>query len=187
MTTIYNIAAGLSYYNMLLLPVCIVYWFLKPGQLKQNLQLLIVAGNRLLLITGTIMLLWPVEVISSYFSGVEYEQYAFANRATGPYWWAYWSLVIFNIIPQLFWFPKLRNSVVAGFIITLLVNWGILSERFVIIVTSFHRDYLPSSWTMFHPFSIDWLAIALYCGLLAAIYWFLKRKLEKKALINTPI
>jgi len=86
----------------------------------------------------------------AWYSGVEYEQYAFLNRATGPYWWAYWSMMTCNVFsPQLMWFKKLRTSILFSFFISIVVNIGMWFERFVIIVTSLHRDYLPSSWTMF--------------------------------------
>ena len=92
----------------------------------------------------------------AWYSGVEYEQYAFYNRVTGPYWWAYWSMMTCNVIsPQLFWFKKIRTNIAATFIISIIVNIGMWFERFVIIVTSLHRDYLPSSWAMFYPTFYD--------------------------------
>jgi molybdopterin-containing oxidoreductase family membrane subunit len=92
----------------------------------------------------------------AWYSGVEYEQYAFLNRATGPYWWAYWSMMTCNVFsPQFMWFKKLRTSIAFSFIISIVVNIGMWFERFVIIVTSLHRDYLPSSWTMFQPTFVD--------------------------------
>jgi molybdopterin-containing oxidoreductase family membrane subunit len=92
----------------------------------------------------------------AWYSGVEYEQYAFLNRATGPYWWAYATMMTCNVIsPQLFWFKKIRTNIVATFILSIVVNIGMWFERFVIIVTSLHRDYLPSSWAMFTPTLYD--------------------------------
>ena len=93
---------------------------------------------------------------------MEYEQYAFLNRATGPYWWAYWSMMTCNVFsPQFMWFKKLRTSIMFSFIISIVVNIGMWFERFVIIVTSLHRDYLPSSWTMFSPTFVD---IGIFIG-----------------------
>jgi hypothetical protein len=98
----------------------------------------------------------------AWYSGVEYEQYAFLNRATGPYWWAYWSMMTCNVFsPQFMWFKKLRTSIMFSFIISIVVNIGMWFERFVIIVTSLHRDYLPSSWTMFSPTFVD---IGIFIG-----------------------
>jgi Ni/Fe-hydrogenase subunit HybB-like protein len=94
--------------------------------------------NRVILITGSIVgCAYITEFFIAWYSGVQYEQYAFINRATGPYWWAYWSMMTCNVItPQLFWSKRLRESVVATFIISIFVNIGMWFERFVIIVTS---------------------------------------------------
>jgi len=119
--------------------------------------------NRIILITGSIVgVAYITEFFMAWYSGVKYEQYAFLNRMAGPYWWAYWSMMTCNVItPQLFWFKKLRESLVATFIISIFVNIGMWFERFVIIVTSLHRDYLPSSWTMFSP---TWVEVGLFIG-----------------------
>jgi Ni/Fe-hydrogenase subunit HybB-like protein len=119
--------------------------------------------NRVILITGSIVgVAYITEFFIAWYSGVEYEQYAFINRATGPYWWAYWSMMTCNVItPQLFWSKKLRESVFATFIISIFVNVGMWFERFVIIVTSLHRDYLPSSWTMYSP---TWVEAGIFIG-----------------------
>jgi Ni/Fe-hydrogenase subunit HybB-like protein len=113
--------------------------------------------NIVIIITGSIVgVAYITELFVAWYSGVEYEQYAFYNRATGPYWWAYWSMMTCNVIsPQLFWFKKIRTSIVATFILSIVVNIGMWFERFVIIVTSLHRDYLPSSWAMFSPTIYD--------------------------------
>jgi molybdopterin-containing oxidoreductase family membrane subunit len=102
------------------------------------------------------------ELFIAWYSGVEYEQYAFLNRATGPYWWAYWAMMTCNVFsPQFMWFKKLRTSIMFSFFISIVVNIGMWFERFVIIVTSLHRDYLPSSWTMFQPTFVD---IGIFIG-----------------------
>ncbi|MDC0637787.1 molybdopterin oxidoreductase, partial [Flavobacteriaceae bacterium] len=102
------------------------------------------------------------ELFIAWYSGVEYEQYAFLNRATGPYWWAYWSMMTCNVFsPQFMWFKKLRTSIMFSFFISIVVNIGMWFERFVIIVTSLHRDYLTSSWTMFSPTFVD---IGIFIG-----------------------
>ena len=78
------------------------------------------------------------------------------NRMRGPYWWAYWTMISCNVIsPQLFWFKKVRSSLVWLFILSIFVNVGMWFERFVIIVTSLHRDFLPSSWFYFRPSLFD--------------------------------
>jgi len=125
--------------------------------------------NKIIIVTGSIVgVAYITEFFIAWYSGVEYEQYAFINRATGPYWWAYWSMMTCNVItPQLFWFRKIRRSVVATFIISIFVNIGMWFERFVIIVTSLHRDYLPSSWVMFSPSIID---VGIYVGTLGLFF-----------------
>jgi predicted flap endonuclease-1-like 5' DNA nuclease/Ni/Fe-hydrogenase subunit HybB-like protein len=119
--------------------------------------------NIVIMITGSIVgVAYLTELFIAWYSGVEYEQYAFLNRATGPYWWAYWSMMTCNVFsPQFMWFPKLRRSIMFSFIISIVVNIGMWFERFVIIVTSLHRDYLPSSWTMFSPTFVD---IGIFIG-----------------------
>jgi molybdopterin-containing oxidoreductase family membrane subunit len=125
--------------------------------------------NKIIILTGSIVgVAYLTELFVSWYSGVEYEQYAFLNRATGPYWWSYWSMMTCNVItPQLFWFKKIRTSLVATFIISIFVNIGMWFERFVIIVTSLHRDYLPSSWTMFHPTFVD---VGIFIGTLGIFF-----------------
>ncbi len=113
--------------------------------------------NIVIIITGSIVgIAYITEFFMAWYSGVAAEQYAFVNRMFGPYWWAYWSMMTCNVIsPQLFWFKKIRTSIAATFILSLVVNIGMWFERFVIIVTSLHRDFLPSSWVMFYPTITD--------------------------------
>lgn len=113
--------------------------------------------NIVIIVTGSIVgVAYITEFFIAWYSGVEAEHYAFLNRASGPYWWAYWSMMTCNVIsPQLFWFKKIRTNLAATFIISIIVNIGMWFERFVIIVTSLHRDFLPSSWAMFYPTKVD--------------------------------
>ena len=119
--------------------------------------------NIIIMLTGSMVgVAYLTELFISWYSGVEYESYAFINRFSGPYWWAYWSMMTCNVIsPQLFWFKKIRTNLTATFILSLVVNTGMWFERFVIIVTSTHRDYLPSSSTMYVP---TWIEVGLYVG-----------------------
>jgi Ni/Fe-hydrogenase subunit HybB-like protein len=125
--------------------------------------------NKVIILTGSIVgIAYITEFFIAWYSGVEYEQYAFINRATGPYWWAYWAMMTCNVItPQLFWFRSIRRSLTATFIISIFVNIGMWFERFVIIVTSLHRDFLPSSWAMFSPTIID---IGIYVGTIGLFF-----------------
>ena len=113
--------------------------------------------NIIIIVTGSIVgIAYITEFFIAWYGQVPAEQYAFINRATGPYWWAYWSMMTCNVIsPQLFWIKKIRTSLVATFVLSIIVNIGMWFERFVIIVTSLHRDYLPSSWSMFYPTMYD--------------------------------
>jgi Ni/Fe-hydrogenase subunit HybB-like protein len=113
--------------------------------------------------TGMIVgLAYGTEFFMAWYSGNEYERYCFVNRATGPYWWAYWSMITCNVIsPQFFWFKKLRTSIPFVFFISIVVNIGMWFERFVIITTSLHRDFLPSSWSMYSP---TWVEIWTFIG-----------------------
>jgi Ni/Fe-hydrogenase subunit HybB-like protein len=119
--------------------------------------------NIVIMITGSIVgCAYITELFMAWYSGVEYEQYAFLNRATGPYAWAYWAMMTCNVFsPQFMWSKRLRTSIMFSFGISIVVNIGMWFERFVIIVTSLHRDYLPSSWTMFSPTFVD---IGIFIG-----------------------
>ena len=125
--------------------------------------------NRIITITGSIVgVAYLSELFISWYSGVEYEGYAFLNRATGPYWWSYAIMMTANVVsPQLFWFKKLRTSLLFSFFISIIVNIGMWFERFVIIVTSLHRDYIPSNWSMFHPTFVD---IGVYLGTIGIFF-----------------
>ncbi len=125
--------------------------------------------NKIIIATGSIVgVAYLTELFVAWYSGVEYEQYAFLNRATGPYWWAYWIMMTCNVItPQLFWFRKLRRNLVFTFIVSIFINIGMWFERFVIVVTSLHRDYLPSSWSMYSPSIVE---IGLFVGTLGVFF-----------------
>ena len=113
--------------------------------------------NIIIIVTGSIVgIAYLTELFMAWYSGVPAEQYAFLNRATGPYWWAYATMMTCNVVtPQLFWFKKIRTSLWATFALSIVVNIGMWFERFVIIVTSLHRDFIPSSWAMFYPTFYD--------------------------------
>jgi Ni/Fe-hydrogenase subunit HybB-like protein len=109
------------------------------------------AMNKIIMATGMMVgYAYASEFFIAWYSGVTYEKYAFVNRAFGPYWWAYWIMVSCNVlIPQIFWFKAARRSIPIMFVISIFVNVGMWFERFVITVTSLHRDYLPSNWGMY--------------------------------------
>jgi molybdopterin-containing oxidoreductase family membrane subunit len=113
--------------------------------------------NKVLLLSGMLIgLAYATELFIAWYSGNEYELAVFSNRATGPYAWAYWTMIGCNVFAvQLFWSKRMRTSVPVMFAVSIVVNVGMWFERFVIIVTSLHHDFLPSSWGMFHPTLID--------------------------------
>ncbi|MBN9657596.1 MAG: polysulfide reductase NrfD [Acidobacteria bacterium] len=113
--------------------------------------------SKLIITTGSIVgLAYLTEFFTAQYGGNRYEQFVFLNRAGGPFAWAYWTMVSCNVItPQLLWFRKIRHNWTLVFIITIFVNIGMWFERFVIIVTSLHRDYLPASWASYRPTSIE--------------------------------
>lgn len=119
--------------------------------------------NKIIMTTGSIVgVAYLTELFIAWYSGSEYEMYAFANRVAGPYWWAYWTMMTCNVIsPQLFWFKRIRTSIPISWALSIVVNIGMWFERFVIIVTSLHRDYLPSSWAMFYP---TWTDVGIFVG-----------------------
>ncbi len=119
--------------------------------------------NIVIIVTGSIVgVAYLTELFVAWYSGVEWEQYAFLNRATGPLAWSYWAMMTCNVIsPQLFWFKKIRTSILATFILSIVVNIGMWFERFVIIVPTLCRTYLPSSWNTYTPSFID---IGIFVG-----------------------
>lgn len=102
-------------------------------------------------LTGSMVgLAYGTEFFIAWYSGSVFEGFTFLNRAFGPYWWSYWIMISCNVItPQLFWFKKIRTNPVLLWIISIFVNIGMWFERYVIVVTSLHRDYLPSSWDLY--------------------------------------
>lgn len=118
---------------------------------------------KILMATGLMVgYAYGMEFFIAAYSGVEPEQYVFINRAFGPYAWAYWTMIICNvIIPQVFWFKWARYNIPILFIVSITTNIGMWFERFVITVTSLHRDFLPSSWAYFTPTIWD---VGLYVG-----------------------
>jgi len=117
--------------------------------------------NKIMLVTGSMVgYAYAMEFFIAWYSGVQPEQFTFLNRAFGPYAWAYWIMVSCNVItPQLFWFKKIRRSIPVMFVVAVFVNVGMWFERFVIVVTSLSRDYLPSSWAYYTPTYVDFMIL----------------------------
>ena len=125
--------------------------------------------NIVIIVTGSIVgVAYLTELFVAWYSGVEWEQYAFLNRATGPMWWSYAAMMTCNVIsPQLFWFKKLRTSLVFTFCLSIVVNIGMWFERFVIIVPTLCRTYLPSTWNTYSPSFID---VGIFVGTIGMFF-----------------
>lgn len=128
--------------------------------------------NKIIMATGMIVgYSYGSEFFIAWYSGVEYEQYAFLNRAFGPYAWSYWIMITCNVfIPQVFWLKFMRRSIPVMFIVSIFVNIGMWFERFVIVVTSLHRDFLPSNWGMFYFTWADFGALFGSFGLFLILF-----------------
>src|ERR1700722_15613814 len=123
------------------------------------------------LATGSIVgYAYGMEFFIAWYSGNEYERYAFINRAFGHYAWAYWTMITCNVVvPQLFWFKKVRQNMGLVFFLSILVNIGMWFERFVIVVISLHRDFIPANWSWFRP---TWVDILQYLGTFGLFFTF---------------
>jgi len=112
---------------------------------------------KVLLLTGMLVgLAYTTELFLAWYSGNPYERFTFLNRAFGPYAWAYWLMFSCNVfVPQLFWFKRIRRNLGVLFVATLLINVGMWFERFNIVVTSLHRDFLPASWSFYTPSFVE--------------------------------
>ena len=110
----------------------------------------------IILTSGMVGLAYATEFFTAFYSGNAYEQFAFVNRAFGPLAWGYWVMVWCNVlVPQLLWVRRVRRVLPLVFVISILINVGMWFERFIIIVSSLERDYLPSSWLSYRPTSIE--------------------------------
>ena len=118
---------------------------------------------RILMATGMLVgYAYAIEFFIAWYGGVQYESFAFVNRAFGNYWWAYWIMVSCNVIfPQIFWSKKLRRNLWVVMLVSITTNIGMWFERFVITVTSLSRDFVPSSWGYFSP---TWVDMCMFLG-----------------------
>jgi Ni/Fe-hydrogenase subunit HybB-like protein len=108
---------------------------------------------KVILATGSMMFYgYAAELFFAYYSGNEFERYMTINRVLGPYGWSYWALIACNVLtPQILWSRRMRRCVPVLFVVSLIVNVGMWLERFIIVIVSLHRDFLPSSWRMYYP------------------------------------
>ncbi|MGQ0626711.1 MAG: NrfD/PsrC family molybdoenzyme membrane anchor subunit [Phycisphaerales bacterium] len=156
---------------------------------------------KIILLTGMMVgFAYAMEFFIAWYSGNKYEADVFLyNRVMppffasvdpethtiryAPYWWAYWAMISCNVLsPQVFWFKAMRRSVPVIFAVSFLVTIGMWFERFVIIVTSLHRAFLPGSWGMFNPTIVDIVLFVGSCGTFLTLYMLFTRFLPQFAM-----
>jgi molybdopterin-containing oxidoreductase family membrane subunit len=133
---------------------------------------------KITLVTGLIVVYgYLCEAFFGWYSANEYERFMLKNRVYyGPYAWSYWLLLLCNfIVPQVLWSKRLRRNIPVVFIVCMFVNVGMWLERFVIIVTSLHRDFVPSSWDMYYPTIWDFMTLLGTIGLFTTLMFLFVR------------
>jgi molybdopterin-containing oxidoreductase family membrane subunit len=166
------IYAGFAMVLLLSIPLRKVYGledFITARHLQNMAKIMLATG--LIVGYGYVM-----EAFFAWYSGNTFEKFMIANRMQGPYAPAYWALILCNIVtPQFLWFKRVRSNPVLLWIIALIVSIGMWLERFVIIVVSLHRDFLPSAWGMFYPTKWDFMTFFGTIGLfLALLFLFIR-------------
>jgi len=133
--------------------------------------------SKVMLATGLVVFYgYLTEVFFAWYSGSDYEIFMMENRMTGPYAWSYWALIFCNgLCPQLLWFKWMRTSQIPLFILTVIVGIGMWLERYVIVVTSLTRDYLPSAWGTYSGTLFDWAAYVGSMGLFITMFCLFAR------------
>lgn len=168
------IYAGFAMVLTLAIPIRAVYGlqdFITMRHLQNMAKIMLATG--LLVAYGYMM-----ETFTAWYSGNEYEKFMIWNRMTGPYKNMYWSLIFCNVLtPNLLWFPKIRNNTILLFIISIIVSIGMWLERYVIIVVSLSRDFLPSSWGQYHGSPFDWTMFIGTIGLFLTLLFLFVRVL----------
>jgi len=127
---------------------------------------------KIILLTGTIVgYAYLMELFIAFYSGAKYEGAAFLYRIDGPYWWAYYAMMSCNVLsPQIFWFKKMRENLWVVMIVAMCVNIGMWFERFVIIVTTLARMWLPGDWKTYSPSDVDVLTFVGTIGMFLALF-----------------
>jgi molybdopterin-containing oxidoreductase family membrane subunit len=166
------IFAGFAMVLLLAIPIRAIYGledFITMRHLDNMAKILLATG--LIVCYGYMM-----ETFMAWYSGSRYESFMIQNRMTGPYAPYYWALIFCNgVVPQLLWSTRMRANVIVLFVISLVVSVGMWLERYIIVVTSLHRDYLPSSWGMYSGTVWDWATYIGTIGLfLALLFLFIR-------------
>ncbi|MGH8019608.1 MAG: NrfD/PsrC family molybdoenzyme membrane anchor subunit [Opitutaceae bacterium] len=168
------IFSGFAMVLTLVIPVRAI-WGLHDFITERHLDLM----AKVMLATGWIVAYgYFTETFTAWYSDDDFERYMMLNRALGPYWPAFWLMLACNVLaPQLLWWRAIRRNALVLFFISIVINVGMWLERFVIVITSLHRDFLPSSWDMYHATFWDWSTflgtIGLFCALIFLFVRFL--------------
>jgi molybdopterin-containing oxidoreductase family membrane subunit len=163
------IFGGFAMVLLLLIPARELYPHMKDFITKRHLENM----AKIVMATGMIVgFAYTMEFFIAYYSGNEYELSVFVNnRARGPYWWAYWTMIFCNVVsPQVFWMKAMRTNPAVIFGVSVLVTIGMWFERFVIIVTSLHRAFIPAEWHMFWPTLVDMMIFAGSFGVFLTLF-----------------
>jgi molybdopterin-containing oxidoreductase family membrane subunit len=166
------IYSGFAMVMTLAIPLRVVYQledFITLRHLQNMAKIMLATG--LIVVYG-----YAMEAFMGWYSGNPYEEFMLLNRLTGPYWPLYWGLLFCNVVVlQALWLRRVRSSVPLLFVIALIVNVGMWLERYVIVVTSLHRDFLPSSWGMYSGTAWDWSMFVGSMGLfLTLLFLFIR-------------
>jgi hypothetical protein len=179
------LADAIFFWLKVFIPLLFVLRLFKKRFIHFDMDVLVLAVNNVLLISamlqfGFVLLSFTQFLIARY-AGVEYEQYAFINRAIGPYWYAWWLPVVVNVfIPQMMWFKKYRESVKATYVWCACALVLAFLEYAPIILVSLHRDYIPFSWAIFVPSFIGSLSsFVLFLAILAGLYMVVLKRRKK--------
>lgn len=141
----------------------------------------------IMLVTGMIVAYgYLIEAYMAYYSGDIFERYMMHNRTLGPYGWVFWVLMLCNVfVPQLLWWARIRRNPITLFFVALFINAGMWIERFVIVITSLHRDFPPSMWYMFFPTRWDWMILFGSVGLFLTLQFLFMRLLPMISISET--
>ncbi len=176
------IYSGFAMVLNLIIPIRALYGF-------QNLITIRTLNNMANVMLATCWMVtygYIMEAFMAWYSGDVFEQAMMRNRAFGPYGWVFWCLIALNcVIPQLLWSQKVRTNTIALFFVALSVNLGMWVERFVIVITSLHRDFVPSSWAMYFPTFWDWATLLGSIGLFLTLQFLFIRYLPMISMSET--
>jgi len=179
------IFGGFAMVLTLLIPARAIYKFqdiITPQHIDKMAKIILLTGSM-------VSYAYTMEFFVAWYSGNQYEKFAFYNRIFGPYWWYWWVGMLFCncLSPQLFWFRRFRRNIYVVYFVCMCVNAGMWFERFIIIVGGLHRDFLPSSWGLFIPTWVDiWTFIGTF-GIFLSLFLLFIRYLPMIAMSEVKI